>query len=66
MEKTALHAYDTEAPSLAEAFRGRLRIGAAVNSWDLEPGTEACRTIRKQFGILTLENESKPISIHPE
>ena len=67
MEKTLpIQAFSPDAPSLAEAFRGRLRIGAAVNSWNLSPETDACRAIRKQFNILTLENESKPISIHPE
>ncbi len=55
-----------EAPSLADAFRARFRIGAAVNTWDLDPASEACAAIRKQFDILTLENESKPINVQPE
>ena len=59
-------AYLPDVPSLKEVFRNRLRIGAAVNTWDLEPETEAGRVIRKQFGILTLENESKPLYVHPE
>ncbi|MBE6725435.1 MAG: endo-1,4-beta-xylanase [Ruminococcaceae bacterium] len=59
-------AYSPDVPSLKEVFRNRLRIGAAVNTWDLEPEAEAGRVIRKQFGILTLENESKPLYVHPE
>ena len=61
-----LTAYSPDAPSLSEAFRGRLRIGAAVNTRDLIPDTDACRAIRKQFSVLTLENESKPLYVHPE
>ena len=61
-----LTAFSPDAPSLAEHFNGRFRVGAAVNTWDLDPATDACRTIKKQFNILTLENESKPERIHPE
>lgn len=61
-----LTAYSPDAPSLSEAFRGRLRIGAAVNTRDLIPDTDAFRAIRKQFSVLTLENESKPLYVHPE
>ena len=63
---TKLTAFSPDVPSLKEVFRNRLRIGAAVNTWNLDPETDACRLIRKQFGILTLENESKPMYIHPE
>ena len=55
-----------DAPSLAEACRGRLRIGAAVNTWDLDEASPACAAIRRQFDILTLENESKPVNVQPE
>jgi endo-1,4-beta-xylanase len=66
MEKTLnIPAFSPDAPSLAETFRGKFKVGAAINSWNLSPDTDACRTIRKQFNVLTLENESKPISIHP-
>lgn len=59
-------AYAPDSPSLKEVFRDRFHIGAAVNTWDLDPVSENGRVILKQFGILTLENESKPVYIHPE
>jgi len=65
-QRAALTAFSPDVPSLKEVFRDRLQIGAAVNTWNFDPGTDACRVIRKQFGILTLENESKPMYIHPE
>ncbi len=59
-------ACDPGAPSLKEAFAGRLKIGAAINSWDLDPASPACSAILRQFNILTLENESKPVMVQPE
>lgn len=59
-------AFAWDAPSLAEAYRGRFRVGAAVNTWDLSEESPACAAILKQFDILTLENESKPINVQPE
>ena len=55
-----------DAPSLAEAFGARFRVGAAVNTWNLDPESPACAAILRQFHILTLENESKPIGLQPE
>ena len=55
-----------DAPSLAEAFGARFRVGAAVNTWNLDPESPACAAILRQFNILTLENESKPIGLQPE
>ena len=60
-------AYDEEAPSICETFKDYFRVGAAVNSWDIEdPESPQCKTILKQFNTLTLENESKPENLHPE
>ena len=54
------------APSLREAFAGRFRVGAAINSWHLNENSREYAVIRKQFNVFTLENESKPEPIHPE
>lgn len=66
--KTELQfAYEEDAPSIAEAFKDYFRVGAAVNSWDIEnPESEQCKTIVKQFNTLVMENESKPENLHPE
>ncbi len=66
MTQNPAYACDPGAPSLKEAFAGRLKIGAAINSWNLDPATPACSAILRQFNILTLENESKPIMVQPE
>ena len=63
---TDYKAFSPDVPSLKEVFRDRLRIGAAVNTWDLKPDAVNNQVIRKQFSVLTLENESKPLYIHPE
>lgn len=63
----AKYAYEDAAPSLCEAYKDWFRVGAAINSWDIEdPNSENCRTILKQFNVLTMENESKPENLHPE
>lgn len=59
-------AYDEAAPSIAQAFEGKFRVGAAVNSWNLkDPESPEYKTIVKQFNTLVLENESKPENLHP-
>ena len=59
--------YGEDAPSLKDAFSDDFRVGAAINTWDIEdPNSNNCKTIVKQFNTLVLENESKPESIHPE
>lgn len=55
-----------DSPSLAEAFSGKFRVGAAVNTWNLRPDTPEYALIRRQFNVFTLENESKPESLQPE
>ena len=55
-----------DAPSLCEAFAGRFRVGAAINSWNLDESSREYAVLRKQFNVFTLENESKPEPIHPE
>ncbi len=61
------YAYDEEAPSLREAYADYFKVGAAINSWNLEdPESPEYKTIAKQFSVLTLENESKPENLHPE
>jgi len=55
-----------DAPSLREAFSGRFRVGAAINSWNLDETSREYTVLRKQFNVFTLENESKPEPIHPE
>ena len=59
-------AYDPTAPSLCDAFAGKLKIGAAVNTWNLQEDSDAYRVIRRHFNVFTLENQSKPEPTHPE
>jgi endo-1,4-beta-xylanase len=61
----SLSADAENAPSLREAFAGRFRVGAAINSWHLNENSREYAVIRKQFNVFTLENESKPEPIHP-
>ena len=62
----AKYAYEDAAPSLCEAYGDYFRVGAAINSWDIEnPESESCKTVLKQFNVLTMENESKPENLHP-
>ena len=64
--KAPVFAWEDAAPSLKEAFAGKLKIGAAVNTRHLSGDTPECRTIKKQFSVLTLENESKPEPVQPQ
>lgn len=59
-------ASDASVPSLCEAAQGKFRIGAAINSWHLNPDSPEYAVIRRQFNVFTLENQSKPEPIHPE
>ena len=59
-------AYDPEVPSLCGAFAGKLKIGAAINTWHLKPESKEYDVIRKHFNVFTLENQSKPEPVHPE
>ena len=61
-----VYAWEDAAPSLKEIFAGKLRIGAAVNTWNLAGDSPERKTILKQFNVLTLENESKPGPVQPE
>ncbi len=63
MEKCA---YDFMEPSLCEAFIGKFKIGAAVNSWHFAQDSTESKVIRRHFNVLTLENQSKPEPVHPE
>lgn len=59
-------AYDPQTPSLCEAFAGKLKIGAAINSWHLNRESTEYAVIAKHFNVFTLENQSKPEPVHPE
>lgn len=59
------YAYDSGAPSISEAYKDYFRVGCAVNSWNLDEGSDEYNIIVKQFNTLTLENESKPENLHP-
>lgn len=59
-------AYDDEAPSLAEAFKDYFKIGAAINSWDLnDENSNNFKIINRQYNTYVMENETKPDQIHP-
>lgn len=63
------YAYENDAPSLCETFSSYFRVGAAVNTWilDSDKNTEKENAlIKHQFNVFTLENESKPVYVHPE
>ncbi len=64
--KRTTQPYGEGAPSLYKAFEGKFRVGAAINSWDLDdPTSWNYQTIVQQYNTLVLENESKPDAIHP-
>ena len=64
-EQRATYAYEEDAPSLCEAFKDYFRVGAAINSWNLDENSDDFKTLIKNFNIFTLENESKPDAMHP-
>ncbi len=59
-------ACDPASPSLCDAFSGKLKIGAAINSWHLKPDSKEYTAICRHFNVFTLENQSKPEPVHPE
>jgi len=54
------------APSLCRAFAEHFRVGAAINTWNLNEERPEYAVLRKQFNVFTLENESKPEALQPE
>ena len=60
------YAYEDDAPSLKDTFADYFHVGCAVNTWDLNYGSDQCNIILKQFNTLVLENESKPEGLHPK
>lgn len=61
----AKYAYEDGAPSLCEAYADYFKVGAAINSWNLDGESDEFKTIIKNFNVFTLENESKPDAMHP-
>lgn len=59
------YAYDDEAPSLSEAYSDYFKIGAAINSWDLDESSDSFKIINRQYDTYVMENETKPDQIHP-
>ena len=59
------YAYDEDTPSLYEEYADYFNIGAAINTSDLEEGTNQYNLITKQFNVFTMENDTKPDHIHP-
>lgn len=66
MNNIKISAYETDAPSLCEAYGDYFKVGAAIHSKFLKEGTPENALINKQFNIFTLNLESKPLFIHPE
>lgn len=59
-------AYDETAPSLCEAYADYFKVGAAINSWDLnDENTEKYKIISKHFNTFVMENETKADHMHP-
>lgn len=52
--------------SLCGAFSKWFKVGAAINSWNLDAMSEEYKLLTREFNVFTLENESKPEPIHPE
>ena len=61
----AEYAYEDNAPSLCEAYKDYFKVGAAINTWNLDENSNDFKTIIKQFNVFTLENQSKPDAMHP-
>ncbi len=60
-----LHAADQRIPSLAEHFDGVMKIGAAVNAWQLSENADIYQVLTKQYNAFVLENEMKPERVNP-
>lgn len=65
VDRSAVYAYDDNAPSLYEAFSQWFKVGTAMNTSDLVEGSEEMEILIKQYNVFTLENESKPDAMHP-
>ncbi len=64
--KTAKHTYEAVSPSLYEAFSDYFRVGAAINTWNLNStSSNDFKSFMKQFNMFVLENEAKPDAMHP-
>ena len=61
----AEYAYEDKAPSICEVYKDYFQVGSAINPRDLEEGTDRFNIINKQFNVFTLENDTKPETIHP-
>ena len=63
----AKYSYDDNAPSLCEAYADYFKVGAAINTWNLnDENSNEFKTIVKNFNVFTLENENKPDATHPK
>ncbi len=66
MDEIKKVAYGADAPSLCEAFKNCFLLGSAIPTKFVEKGTIENEVVLKQYNVFTLENESKPVSVHPE
>ena len=60
-----LHAADQRIPSFAEHFDGVMKIGAAVNAWQLSENADIYQVLTKQYNAFVLENEMKTERVNP-
>jgi endo-1,4-beta-xylanase len=52
-------------PNLKDVFADDFNFGTAVNTFQLEEGSESYNLVTKHFNIFTTENEMKPMYINP-
>lgn len=60
-----LPAYDDQVPSLREAYADFFKVGAAINTFQLQEGSDFYKTVIKHYNVFVTENEMKPQYINP-
>ena len=60
-----LPGYDESVPSLCEAYEDAFKVGAAVNTDQLEEGSDFYQLITKHYNTFVTENEMKPMYLNP-
>ena len=60
-----LPAYDEQVPALKDIFADDFKVGAAVNTFQLQEGSPYYQTVVKHYNVLVTENEMKPQYVNP-
>jgi endo-1,4-beta-xylanase len=60
-----LPAYSEELPNLKDVFADDFYIGTAINTFQLEEGSDTYNIATKHYNMFTTENEMKPEALNP-